>query len=340
MEAAATPSARPSKVLLGAPLAALALLVGSLLGLAVVIGGAPGCAGSGAAVGGLGHQVPRRLVPLYVGAAERYELGPRGPSVLAAINFVETDFGTNVATSSAGAEGWMAFLPSTFAEWGVDGNGDGVKDIFNAADAIYSAANYLHDSGAPGDWQQAVFAYNHADWYVEKVLRYARHFASGVVQSEGSSCAAAASAPNEAVARMVAEADRLSALRPQSEYVWGGSHGESPTPDNGPFDCSSAVSHLLQVGGFRNPTMATPELAQWGEPGPGRWLTIWVKPFDDQGAAHTVIEFMPGVTPASERYWGTSGFVAPGHGPGWIPASTFSFSGYLEYFLQRHPPGL
>jgi Transglycosylase SLT domain len=336
MEAAATSSARSPKLLLGAPVAALALLVGSLLGLAVVLGGAPGC-GSGEVVGGLGHQVPPRLVPLYIGAAERYELGPRGTSVLAAINFVETDFGTNVATSSAGAEGWMAFLPSTFAEWGVDGNGDGVKDIFNAADAIYSAANYLRDSGAPGDWQRAVFAYNHADWYVEKVLRYARHFASGVVQSEGSSCAAAATAPNDSVARMVAEAERLSALRPQSEYVWGGSHGESPTPANGPFDCSSAVSHLLQAGGLRNPTMATPELAQWGEPGPGRWVTIFVKPYGSE--AHTFIRFSAEVTAASERYWGTSGLLEPGHGPGWIPEATFS-AAYLGGFLQRHPPGL
>jgi hypothetical protein len=340
MEAAATSAARPPKILLGLPLAALAIVIGALLGFAVILGGTPGCIGGGEAVGGLSRGVPQRLVPLYIGAAQRYQLGARGPSVLAAINFVETDFGTNVATSSAGAEGWMAFLPSTFAEWGVDGDGDGVKDLFDAADAIYSAANYLHDSGAPDDWHEAVFAYNHADWYVEKVLRYARHFASGVPQSGGSSCAAAATAPNEAVAKMVAEAERLSRLRPQTEYVWGGSHGESPTPANGPFDCSSAVSHLLQVGGFGNPTMDTVGLASWGEPGPGRWVTIWVKPFDDHGAAHTFIEFMPGVTPASERYWGTSGFVAEGLGPGWIPESTFSFSGYLEYFMQRHPPGL
>jgi membrane-bound lytic murein transglycosylase B len=137
-----------------------------------------GCEASGE-VGALSSEVPAKLVPLYEEAAARYYLGARGPSVLAAINFVETSFGTNVATSSAGAEGWMAFLPSTFAEWGVDGNGDGVKDIFNAADAIFSAANYLHDSGAPSDWHGAIFAYNHADWYVEKVLRYATQFSAG-----------------------------------------------------------------------------------------------------------------------------------------------------------------
>ncbi len=337
MEAATKPSRRPA-LLLAVPLALLVGLVALVISLALAFSGSGGCGSE--AVGALSAQVPRKLVGLYEGAAARFRLGERGPSVLAAINFVETDFGTNVATSSAGAEGWMAFLPSTFAEWGVDGNGDGVTDIFNAADAIYSAANYLHDSGAPGDWWAAVFAYNHADWYVEKVLRYARQFAAGgeaTVQSAGPACAAAAVAPNEAVARMLVEAERLSALRPRTEYVWGGSHAESPTPADGPFDCSSAVSHLLQVGGFGNATMDTVGLASWAQPGPGRWVTIFDKPYG--GDAHTFIRFSADVTPASERYWGTSGFVEPGHGPGFISESTFS-AAYLSGFLQRHPPGL
>jgi hypothetical protein len=349
MEAIAAPTSPAPRLLVGGLGVALAVFVGSLLGLAVLIGGSPGC-GSGRPVapGGLGKEVPRRLVPLYDGAAERFNLGPRGPAVLAAINFVETDFGTDVATSSAGAEGWMAFLPSTFEEWGVDGDGDGVKDIFDAADAIYSAANYLHDSGAPADWWAAVFAYNHAGWYVEKVLGYARRFAghSGsrgarvppTAEGSAGSCVAAAVAPNEAVARMLAEAERLSALRPHTEYVYGGSHGDSPTPANGPFDCSSAVSHELQVAGLGNATMTTEELVDWGEPGPGRWVTIFVKA--DAGLeSHTFLRFSPEVTPASERYWGTSGFWFDGKGPGFIPERIFSAE-YLSGFVMRHPPGL
>jgi hypothetical protein len=170
-------------------------------------------------------------------------------------------------------------------------------------------------------------------------LTHARRFAGdGTVEtSSGGGCAAAASAPNETVARMVAEAARLSALRPTSEYVWGGSHGASPTPANGPFDCSSAVSHLLQVGGFGNPTMDTTLLVRWGEPGPGRWVTIFVKPYG--GDAHTFLRFSAGVTPPGERYWGTSGIVAPGKGPGWIGEDKFSAS-YLAGFQMRHPPGL
>ena len=114
---------------------------------------------------------------------------------------------------------------------------------------------------------------------------------------------------------MIAEADRLTAIRPETEYVWSGSRGVSPTPPNGPFDCSSAVSHLLLAGGFRNPTMTTIGFAGWGEPGPGRWVTIFNKPYEPE--AHVILRFMPGVTPPQKRCWGTSGFIEGGvRGPG------------------------
>jgi Transglycosylase SLT domain len=329
-------AARSPKLLIGLSLAALTVFIGSLLGLAVILGGTSGCR-AGQPVAGLDAKVPQRLVPIYVDAAQRYRLGARGPAILAAINWVETGFGTDLGDSSAGAEGWMQFEPESWAEYGVDGDGDGVKDPDDPWDAIFAAGRLLSKDGAPAEWSSAIWDYNHADWYVKKVLRFAGRFSGRSEARTGSSCAAAAVAPDEAVARMVAEADRLSALRPHTEYVWGGSHGESPTPANGPFDCSSAVSHLLQVGGFRNPTMDTVALAGWGASGPGRWVTIFVKPYG--GEAHTFIRFSAEVTPDSERYWGTSGFVEPGHGPGWIPESTFS-AGYLRGFEQRHPPGL
>jgi hypothetical protein len=316
----------------------IAALIGLVLGFAVVAGGTSGCAES-EAVGALGSEVPKRLVPIYEKAAASYGLGEKGPSVLAAINFVETDFGANTGLSSAGAEGWMQFLPSTWEAIGVDGDKDGDKDSSDPWDAIFAAAHYLQVSGAPKDWHAAVFSYNHADWYVEEVLRDAKKFASpgAATVAAGAGCEAAALAPNEAVAKMIAEADRLSAIRPQTEYVYGGSHGVTPTPPNGPFDCSSAVSHLLQVAGFDNPTMDTIALFSWAEPGSGKWVSIYDKPYG--GDAHTFIKFMPGITPASKRFWGTSGFVAPGHGPGWIPESTFSAS-YLNGFQVLHPPGL
>ena len=322
-------ASRLPRALVAAPLAAVAALI-CLVGLiAVLFGGqASGCGG---AIGGVSGQVPQKLAPLYEQASARYDLGPQGPSILAAINKVETDFGANTSTSSAGAIGWMQFEPSTWSAYGVDANGDGRKDPYDPADAIFAAARLLRAAGAPGDWHAAIFTYNHADWYVAEVLADARRFAGAGASRPVEACAAAA--PNGAIARMLAEAGRLDSLH--LVYVWGGSHGSSPTPPNGPFDCSSAISHLLQVGGFHNPTMDTIALATWGEPGPGRWLTIHVKPYGSE--AHTFIEFAPGVTPPDHRYWGTSG-TNPGGGPGWIPQSAFS-PAYLAGFQRRHPPG-
>jgi len=118
--------------------------------------------------------VPAILVPVYQRAATAYGLGPQGASVLAAINGVETAFGTNLNVSSAGAQGWMQFMPETWAGYGVDANGDGVADPYNPEDAIFAAASYLRAAGAPADWYNAVFAYNHADWYVAEVLANAQ----------------------------------------------------------------------------------------------------------------------------------------------------------------------
>jgi hypothetical protein len=118
--------------------------------------------------------IPALLVPIYQHAAAAYGLGPQGPSVLAAINGIETAFGTNLNISSAGAVGWMQFMPETWAGYGVDANGDGVADPYDPEDAIHAAAAYLRASGAPGDWYNAVFAYNHADWYVAEVLANAQ----------------------------------------------------------------------------------------------------------------------------------------------------------------------
>jgi Transglycosylase SLT domain len=118
--------------------------------------------------------VPAVLIPIYQRASTAYGLGPQGASVLAAINDIETAFGTNLNVSSAGAVGWMQFMPETWAGYGVDANGDGVKDPFDPEDAIFAAAGYLRASGAPTDWYTAVFAYNHADWYVAEVLANAQ----------------------------------------------------------------------------------------------------------------------------------------------------------------------
>jgi hypothetical protein len=68
----------------------------------------------------------------------------------------------------------MQFMPATWKAYGVDANGDGVRDPYNPFDAIFAAARYLRAAGADRDIREAIFAYNHADWYVESVLLRAR----------------------------------------------------------------------------------------------------------------------------------------------------------------------
>ena len=94
--------------------------------------------------------------------------------MLAGINEVETDYGRDLSVSSASAEGWMQFLPSSWAVYGVDANGDGFKDPYNPADAIFAAARYLRAAGAAANLPGAIFSYNHSRAYVASVLLRAR----------------------------------------------------------------------------------------------------------------------------------------------------------------------
>lgn len=119
-------------------------------------------------------RVPIFLLPIYQAAGIQY--GIRW-EILAAINEIETDYGRNLNVSSAGAVGWMQFMPATWKMYGVDANKDGRKDPFNPVDAIFASARYLRAAGAEQDIQKAIFAYNHADWYVDSVMLRARMIA-------------------------------------------------------------------------------------------------------------------------------------------------------------------
>ncbi len=99
--------------------------------------------------------------------------------VLAAINKIESNFGRNMGPSSAGAVGWMQFMPDTWLRWGTDGDGDGVADPWDPQDGVYSAARYLAAAGGMADLRRSVFAYNHAEWYVDDVLELAAVFGQG-----------------------------------------------------------------------------------------------------------------------------------------------------------------
>jgi hypothetical protein len=93
-------------------------------------------------------------------------------TVLAAIGQVETHHGRGTMVSTAGALGPMQFMAPTFVRYATDGDHDGLADIMNPADAIFTAATYLCANGAgnPDSLYSAIWNYNHADWYVQLVL--------------------------------------------------------------------------------------------------------------------------------------------------------------------------
>lgn len=281
---------------------------------------------------------PEALVPIYAAAAQRFELDPRGPSILAAINEVESDFGRSTlpgvhsGTNSAGAAGPMQFLfPSSWEAFGVDGNGDQVKDVYDSTDAIFSAANLLAASGAPDDWYGAIFAYNHADWYVREVLQIARGF--GSVQ-----CVAASplgQLPSAPLQRIEYIAHWIQAQR--IPYCWGGGHAAKPGPSTGEYcwsaqgervfgssekglDCSGAVRWLLALDGYKDTgPLVSGDFAGAYPNGPGASVTIW------SNEDHVFVS-IGGVD------WGTSSSNYR-HGPGFGYQPTAGF-------VASHPAGL
>ncbi len=121
------------------------------------------------------YRIPLFLLPIYQAAAAEYRVPWQ---VLAAINEVETDYGTDLAVSSAGALGWMQFMPETWRQYGVDALGSGYADPDNPIDAIFAAARYLRAAGARADLRGAILAYNHSEEYAQSVLLRARLIAA------------------------------------------------------------------------------------------------------------------------------------------------------------------
>ncbi len=141
------------------------------------------------------REIPAEYLRLYQAAARRYGLDW---AMLAGIGRVECDHGRDPdpscthegAVNGAGAGGPMQFLASTWATYGVDADGRAAADRWDPADAIYGAANYLRASGAPHDYRAAIYAYNHAGWYVEEVEEWAARYsappaAAGTTRADG-----------------------------------------------------------------------------------------------------------------------------------------------------------
>jgi len=169
--------------------AALGMLLLLIMLMALVgaggLGGLAGATGSGEETDGPSvlakAEIPAEYLRDYQQAAQKYHLDW---AILAGIGKVECDHGRDPdpsctkegAVNSAGAGGPMQFLASTWATYGVDANGDGKADRWDPVDAIFGAANYLRASGAPDDYRKAIFAYNHAEWYVEEVESWAARY--------------------------------------------------------------------------------------------------------------------------------------------------------------------
>jgi hypothetical protein len=123
-------------------------------------------------------EVPASYKRLYVDAART--CSGMSWTLLAAVGQVESGHGANTNTSYAGAQGPMQFMPATFAAYAVDGDRDGDKDVHDPADAVFTAARYLCANGAGRGGQaleRAIWHYNHAEWYVQLVLKLAGQYA-------------------------------------------------------------------------------------------------------------------------------------------------------------------
>lgn len=122
------------------------------------------------------HVTPRGdFSALYAAAGARFGVNP---AILAAVHMVESGGrGDTQVASYAGAQGPMQFIPSTWRAYAVDGDGDGVANIYDVHDAVFTAAKYLAANGAAsGSVTAALLRYNHSMAYVNHVLSIARSY--------------------------------------------------------------------------------------------------------------------------------------------------------------------
>ena len=169
------------------PLLIIVLVTASLGAPAKVADSFAGTAGPGGEPNALARaSIPADYLTWYIGAAQTCQ-GLPWP-VLAGIGKVESNHGqsdlpgVHAGANAAGAEGPMQFLPATFGEFAVDADPAQPVRPYDPADAIYTAARMLCADGARGGSpvgiDQAIFAYNHASWYVTEVLSWATRYAS------------------------------------------------------------------------------------------------------------------------------------------------------------------
>jgi cell wall-associated NlpC family hydrolase len=263
---------------------------------------------------------PPFLIPIYKAAQRRYHVQWQ---VLAAVNSIETNYGRDVSVSSAGAEGWMQFMPATWAQWGVDANHDGKKDPYNPRDAIFAAARYLRANGAPRDLRKAIFAYNHAGWYVDDVMRRAQAITAQALLNQA---AVHVHGPaGKKIRAMKVMVQQLMGL----PYVWGGGHGGWQLVSG--YDCSGFVSAVLHVAGYLSAPQTTATLPSQRRilPGPGKYVTIYDRV---AGQGHVIINI-------NGTFYESGGSAAGGGGAG-VKQFRPPISYLASFDTILHPQGL
>jgi peptidoglycan hydrolase CwlO-like protein len=123
-----------------------------------------------------------------------------------------------------------------------------------------------------------------------------------------------ASVPSAAPAAIAAAIEAANSIA-TTPYIWGGGHGSF---ESSGYDCSGAVSFALHGGGFLSSPLDSTGLETWGEPGPGRWITVYAN------SGHTWMIIA-----------GLAFDTVGGPGPRWHPSPVDSTAG----FIARHPPG-
>ena len=321
------------------------------------------CGGGGTVGPGSAPGVPTNLLPIYEQAAGSYQLGPSGWAYLAAINQIETNFGHNLSVSTAGAIGWMQIMPATWAQYQVSAdpaNPGAPPDPDDPWDAIFTAARYLQASGAPGDWPAALYAYNHAGWYVAQVGQLAQHYA----QTAGSAVPAGGGVPQPGcvtpgpttpglAARILPDGlaaipqdapSQMQAAIAAGNRIIDTSYSQERQPNMlttvmSSYDCSGSTDFVLYNAGLNTPQVDIGNgiagdstlLETYGDPGPGQWITVYAS------ANHAFIE-VAGVVLDTAHWTPTT---PPGSGPRWQPASILpSQLADGNTWTQRHPPGL